>query len=565
MVPSAMPARHAAIRTWPRAAASSVAYAAGRYCRRRRAPSSATANGVHAYDAKIDDVSASATLAHFAREKKTLAAVQAIDPATLSADDALDRTMLLDSIEDDLLVNERAATWRHDPDLYVSIASDAIYGLIERDFAPLSVRLRDTIAREQQLARLFAQARANLATVDAVTKQVASDDAEGAVGFFADDVPNAFTAVHDPALQAALRGSTATAAAATRNFSAYIKRIRPSGTYAIGAAAYRARLRYEDAIDMPLDRYLAFGWAALRTTRAEYIATAKKIDPAKPAPAVFKELEKIHPSPSRLLAAAAQDLVGLRAFLISHRIITLPADADVRVVETPAFERSVISAQMDAPGPLETHATLAYYNVTPADPSWPPARQEGFLEQFNDFERPIISAHEIYPGHFVNFAIDKHLPLSLTRKMLWNSEFGEGWAHYSEQMVVDEGWGNGDPRVRLAQLDEAILRNCRYVVGVELHTAGWSLGRAERFFRDECFQTPAVAIEEATRGTQDPMYGYYTLGKMMILKLRDDYKRKLGSAYTLEKFHDALLAHGDPPVPLVRPFLLGSADDGQPL
>lgn len=203
--------------------------------------------------------------------------------------------------------------------------------------------------------------------------------------------------------------------------------------------------------------------------------------------------------------------------------------------------------------------------MTPADPSWPRSRQDEFLSQLNDYQRPLISGHEVYPGHFVNYAIDKHLDLSLTRRLLWNSEFGEGWAHYGEQMMVDEGWGNGDPRVRLAQLSEALLRECRFIVGVKLHTAGWSLGRSEGLFQNACFQTPAVAEEESLRGTQDPMYGYYTLGKLMILKLRADYQKKMGGAYTLQKFHDALLAHGDPPVPLVRPLLLGADDDGNPL
>ena len=236
------------------------------------------------------------------------------------------------------------------------------------------------------------------------------------------------------------------------------------------------------------------------------------------------------------------------------------------MIETPAFERTTTSAAEDSPGPLETVATQAYYYVTPVDPTWSAKQKEEFLAQFNDFEFPIISAHEVYPGHFTNFSIDRGLDLSLTRKLSLSSEFAEGWAHYSEQMMVDEGWGNGDPRVRLAQLDEALLRECRYVVGVKLHTAGHDArSRRSSSLPIACFQTPQVAVEESLRGTQDPMYGYYTLGKLMILKLRSDYKKKLGSAYTLEKFHDELLSRGDPPLPLLRPFILGDSDDGKPL
>jgi uncharacterized protein (DUF885 family) len=314
-----------------------------------------------------------------------------------------------------------------------------------------------------------------------------------------------------------------------------------------------------------VSQYLSYGEKALAQTHAQFIATAKKIDPSKTPQEVYASLAKVYPPPSTLLQKAQDDLVTLRAFVVSHHILTMPSDANIKVVETPPFQRAFITAAEDSPGALETHATQAYYYVTPPDPKWPADRLRGFMAQFNNYQFPIISAHEVYPGHYTNFAVDRHLNLSLVRKINFTSEFAEGWAHYSEQMMVDEGWGNGDPHVRLAQLEEALLRECRYVVGVQLHTGGWTLKQAEDLFTTQCFQTPAVALEETMRGTQDPMYGYYTLGKLMILKLREDYKKKMGSAYTLESFHDALLAHGDPPIPLLRPMILGSADDGKPL
>jgi uncharacterized protein (DUF885 family) len=528
-------------------------------------PVSATTTGVHAYDTQVDDVSAAAVRAHLARERATLAALDGLDPYALSVDAALDRTMLENAIRDDLLLTGKLEQWRHNPDNYTGTASGAIFGLISRNFAPLPIRMRDAIARERQIPRLFAQAKSVLTTVDAQTKSISYDDTVGSVDFFTQTVPQAFASVHDRALQAQLRAANAEAVAAVKSYAAFINRIEPSGTYAIGKAAYEARLRYEDSLDVPVERYVQYGWSFLRRTRAQFVATSAKIDPRKTPQQNYAALAGVHPPPGRLNAVAQADLIRLRAFIVKHHIITLPPDADIKVVDTPSFERAFVTASMDAPGPLETVATRAYYNVTPVDPSWSKERTEGFLAQFNDFEFPIISAHEVYPGHFVNFTIDKHLDLSLTRKLLWNSEFGEGWAHYGEQMMVDEGWGNGDPRVRLSQLEEALLRECRYVVGVGLHVEGWTPERAEHVFTDECFQTPAVALEETMRGTQDPMYGYYTLGKMMILKLRADYHKKLGSAFTLEKFHDALLAHGDPPVPLLRPLLLGADDDGQPL
>lgn len=499
------------------------------------------------------------------RESAVLRRLYALDGSQLSAEVALDRRMLEDNILDDQLLLGALAQWRHNPDQYVGIASGAVYSLVERDFAPVATRLRDAIARENQIARLLAQARRNLTTIDAATLEVSIQDADGAVDFIANDVPLAFAGAGDAAQRTDFRSSTARAKKALRSFAAYLSGVRPKGTFAIGSSAYERRLRYEDAIELSIPAYLEIGERALARDRARFIATARRIDAHARVRATYAALARRHPAPGKLLAAAAADLAQLRAFVVRHRIVTLSADADISVVATPKFERSFVTAQEDPPGPLERVATKAYYNVTPADPSWPIERREGYLAQLNDFQRPLISAHEVYPGHFVNYTIDKHLPLSLTRRLLWNSEFGEGWAHYGEQMIVDEGWGGGDPRVRLSQLSEALLRECRYVAGVKLHTAGWTLARTERFFQDACFQTPAVATEETLRGTQDPMYGYYTLGKLMILKLRADYRRKMGSAYTLQRFHDALLAHGDPPVPLVRRFLLGSDDDGAAL
>jgi uncharacterized protein (DUF885 family) len=528
-------------------------------------PVAATSAGVHTYDAQLDDMSAAAVAAQVAQDHRTLTQLQAIDPSTLSTDVALDYAMLVNRIKDELLLTETLQRWRHNPDTYTSTASDAVYGLIARAFAPLPIRMRAAIVREQQFPRLFKQARMNLSTVDAATKDIAYEDATGSIDFFARDVPQAFAAVTDPALQSRLRASTAVAVKSLTSYAAFIKTIVPKGTFAIGTDAYEKRLQYEDWLNMPVDEYLQVGENALAVTRAQFIATAKTIDASKTPEQVYTSLATDHPPADQLVSTASGDLAKLRAFLISNHIITLPAAANIKVVETPPFQRAFVTAQMDPPGPLETVATQAYYNVTPVDPTWSHARQEGYLAQFNDYQRPIISAHEVYPGHFVNFTIDRQLNLSLTRKLLWNVEFGEGWAHYGEQMVVDEGWGNGDPRVRLAQLEEALLRECRYVVGVNLHTKGWSLSQAENLFTTQCFQTSAVALEETMRGTQDPMYGYYTLGKMMILKLRADYKKKLGSAYTIEKFHDALLSYGDPPLPLLRPILLGSADDGKAL
>jgi len=529
-------------------------------------PPLATQTGVHTYDSLLGSYSAADFGAQIARDKRYLVQLAALDSATLSPDVALDRAMLANSLRDDLLINDGMKAWQHKPDTYVQIASGAVFALISRNFAAPVVRLRRVIARENQIPMLFAQARANVTGTDKDTAELALDDALGTASFFEKDVVTAFAGIGDGAERTAFARSTSRAAAATRAFARWLKSgvvAHPSGTYAIGAANYSARLKYEEAIDMPLAQYLQIGVRALAVTRARMVATAKQIDPNASVDAVVSRTLKVHPTAAGLIPAAQSDLVKLRAFLIAKHIIDLPADANIKVTLTPPFERATTVASMDAPGPLETVATQAYYNVTPVDPRDSKAAQEGYLETFNDFERPIVSAHEVYPGHYTNYIIDKHLPLSLTKKMVSATSFVEGWAHYDEQMVVDEGWGNGDPRVRLMQLKEAILRNARYVVGVKLHTQGMTLAQAEKYFETQAFLDPADARIESRRGTQDATYGYYTLGKLEIFKLRADYKKKMGPAYTLAKFHAALLSHGDPPIPLLRPLLLGDADDGR--
>ncbi len=528
-------------------------------------PIDATSRGYHAYDAELGDYSSKAFAAGIARDNAYLAKLKGIDRAALSPEVKIDAQLLENQLRDDLLQTQTLASWRHNPDLYVQIASGAIFTIMEREYAPAATRLKYAVSRERQIPPMLAQAKQNITSVDAVTLRIAAEDAAGSVSFFTESVPEAFSDVKDANLQAQLKSANAAAAKAVGSYAAWIKTLKPSGTFAIGTAAYEKRLQYEDGLNMPVSQYLAIGQRALDETRARFIAVAKQIDPkAKPLD-VYLSITKKHPTPENLRAKAQSDLVQLRAFVEAKHLVTLPADANIRVIDTPPFERATTEAAEDSPGPLETVATQAYYYVTPVDPAWTAKQKEDFLAEFNDYEFPIISLHEVYPGHFTNFAIDRHLKLSLTRMLSQTSEFAEGWAHYDEQMMVDEGWGNGDPKVRLAQLDEALLRNCRYVVGVKLHTQGMTIQQAEKAFTDECFQTPQIAVGESLRGTQDPMYGYYTLGKLMILKLREDYKKKLGPAFTIQKFHDAFLAHGDPPIPYIRPLLLGAQDDGKPL
>ena len=288
------------------------------------------------------------------------------------------------------------------------------------------------------------------------------------------------------------------------------------------------------------------------------VDAARRIDPNKKPEEVLQELERDHPTADNLLSSAQKQLDGLRQFLIDHKIVTVPGGAQAKVVETPSFMRATTFASMDTPGPYETKATEAYYNITLPDPSWSKEKQEEYLEGYNYPLLSNVSVHEVWPGHYTQFLWVKNNPeLSKVRKLTGAGTNSEGWAHYSEEMALDEGLYNNDPRYRLAQLVDALLRDCRYIVGIKMHTQGMTMDQAKEFFVKEGHQVAVVGEMETKRGTGDPTYLMYTLGKLEILKLREDYKRKMGSAFSLQDFHDRFIKAGNPPVKIVRRELIG--------
>ncbi len=529
-------------------------------------PGQATGIGIHTYDTRLGSFSASSYAQRIATTQRFLTSLHGIDRRKLSAEASYDYSILEGRLKANLLSLQTERDWRHHPSQYTSAASGAVFSLIKREFAPIDVRMRDVIAREEEIPAVLRDASNNITTVDATSAQIEREDIKGAAVFFTSVVPSAFSGVTDAALQARFEKSNAASIDAIRKFGAAMDAgpfAHPSGTYAIGPRVFQERLQLQELAPISLDQYERVGLAALAQTRAQFVAIAQKIDPAKTPMAVAAMIGADHPTAEQLLPTAQRDLEELRAFVIAHRIVTLPSDNDIRVVPTPVFARQTTFASMDSPGPLERVATQAYYNVTPVETNWSRERQEGHLSFFNNYYRPIVSAHEVMPGHYVNFAIAKHEKLSLIRRLLSSPSYAEGWAHYDEQMMVDEGWGNGDPKVRLAQLQGALLREARYIVGLREHTQGMTVDQATKFFEDNAFVAQEPAHREALRGTQDPLYGYYTLGKLELLKLRRDYKKKVGAAFTLQKFHDAYLAHGDPPISIVRKELLGDSDDGK--
>ena len=529
-------------------------------------PPRATRVGVHDYDDHLGSYDASAFATRLDTARRYLHELRDIDTSSMGADASYDERILEASLESSILSLGTLEPWKHRPAYYSEVASGSAYSLLARNFAPLHDRVRALVARERQMPVLFESALANLTTVDAVTAQIDRREIEGTIAFFREVVPPAVAGVKEPGLRDEF---ATTNAAVVASLSDYLKALdagvfaHPSGTYAIGADRFAQMLRLQELTPISLATYRTVGETALARTRAEFVATAKLVDATRTPEQVVADLDAHHPSADGLLAKATTDLHALRAFVIAKDLLTLPPDDDVTVVATPEFARETTFASVNLPGPLEMHASAAYYNVTPVDASWSATRREQHLSFFNDAYFPLVSAHEVMPGHYVNFALAHHEKLSLIRRLLSSPSFSEGWAHYVEQMMVDQGWGDGDPKVRLAQLQGALQRECRYLVGLREHTEGMTVDEATTFFETNAFLAADPAHREALRGTVDPLYGYYTLGKLELLKLRDDYKKSAGSKYSLKNFHDLLLAHGDPPIAIARKLVLGAEDDGK--
>jgi uncharacterized protein (DUF885 family) len=298
---------------------------------------------------------------------------------------------------------------------------------------------------------------------------------------------------------------------------------------------------------------LAKGQAQLMKDHAAFLETAKQIDGTRTPAEVMATLSNAHPAADDLIASVARSVEAARQFIIEKDLVTVPSEVRVKVEPTPPYARSGSFASMDTPGPYETKATEAFYYVTPVETDWDAKHQEEHLRLYSPWVVGMINVHEAYPGHYLEFLYAPRFPTK-TRKLSHSATNSEGWAHYAEQMTLEHGFGNGDPRMKLAQLFEALLRDCRYVTGIQLHTAGWTVEQGAKLFREQCFQEPANAYEEARRGTYNPTYLYYTLGKLQIQELAREYMQKKHA--TLKQFHDAFVAQGALPIPLVRRILL---------
>lgn len=530
-------------------------------------PTAGTAAGLHRYDSQLEDYSAANvarwTAALHSYEKR----VEAIPADGLDASQAADRQILLNSIRSTLLNLQVIKMWQKNADMYSGAATNTVFVLMERPFAPLNVRLNAVIAREKGIETLLLDARKNLQNPPKIYTEIALEQIGGEISFFQRDVPLAFADATDSKAKSEFAKSNAAVIAALQSYAAWLKNDllpRSNGDFRFGADTYRKKLLYDEMVDTPLDRLLAVNDANMKANQAEFARIARELDPTKTPTEVLAQLATIHPAPDKLLDAFRDSFQAEIAFIQQHRIITLPSSERPVLEETPPFERATTSASMDPPGPFETGSTRAYFNVTLPEKGWTPEHIAEHMAEFNVGTIVSTSVHEAFPGHFVQFLWQDQFP-SKIRKILGANTNIEGWAHYCEQMMLDEGYvpPGADSReqklIRLGQLQDALLRNARFVVGIKMHTEGWTTAQAEQFFVTEGYQSPSVAQMETKRGTADATYLYYTLGKLEILKLREDVKQKQGAAFSLGKFHDDLMRQGPAPIAVVRQAMLHDA------
>lgn len=526
-------------------------------------PQTGTYLGLHEYDGKITDYSMASINAELARLKEFDKKLADVDSSALNKKNYYDWLTLKLAIKNDIFGIEDLHYYTKSPMAYAGAIDVNIY--IKRNFAPLEQQIKSIIAIEKEAPKIYAAAKANLE--DSLSKphtELAISIARGSASFLEKDLLVALKEVKDTALMNAFREANKKAIDAINDYASFLEKEKlpkAHNHYAIGVENYKKMLLYGEGITMSPDEILAIGVKELAKEQAAFDAAAKIINPNKKPIDVYNEMQKEHPTAATLIPDAKKHLEEIRQFLIDKKIITMPSEVRVKVEETLPYLRETSTASMDTPGPFEEKATEAYYYITPVDLKWSAAQQEDWLAQFNYYGTDIVSIHEAYPGHYTQFLHLNASDASKIQKIFGSYAFIEGWAHYTEKMMVDAGFAqDGDSiraaKYRLAQSGEALLRLCRLYVSINTHCHGMKLEDATKFFMDNWHQGEKSSSQEAIRGTFDPGYLFYTLGKLQILKLREDYKKQEGDHYSLQKFNDAMTDNGMPPIRIMREILL---------
>lgn len=526
-------------------------------------PQSAVNLGFHQYDKGVTDYSKASLDAELLRLKDYRSKLLALDTTTLSSRAFIDYRILRSAINNDIFDFEDRSVYMQNPMTYTQAVD--INSYVKRDFAPLEERVGSIIAVEKQIPGLYANAKANLA--DSLAKpyiDMAINIAKGNAGFLNGDLLTALAPVKNDTLMKAFRSTNQAAITAITDFVRWLQTDRlPKAHlhYALGEERYKKFLYNNEMLQLSPEKILEIGLAELKREQGVFNASAHIINPNKSPVEVYRDMEKEHPSADSLISESKKHVESIRQFLIDSQIVTMPSPVRIQVKETPLYARETSTASCDVPGPFETKAKEAYYYITPVDSKWTPRQKEDWLASFNYYTTDVVTIHEAYPGHYTQFLHLNASSATRIEKIFGSYAYVEGWAHYTEKMMLDQGYGNhGDSitaaKYRLAQAGDALLRICRLCVSIKTHCQGMSVDEATKFFMDNWYQGDKPSRQEALRGTFDPGYLFYTVGKLEILKLRADYQQQEGSHYSLKTFNDDMLDNGMPPIRLMREILL---------
>ena len=526
-------------------------------------PTQATLDGIHLHDDLLEELSRTAVDAHVRALSGFGRRLHQIDAAALPLNERIEHPIVAANIEARMFEFEEARTWERNPKNYADLIGTGLAAQALFAYAPEAERARRIVSKLRQVPRLVQAARDNIKDTPGIFVKMGLESWRGVLKFIDVDLPRAFASLDDLHILGDLADTSAEASNALKGYIDYLETDlapKAKASFRLGRERFEKKLRLEEGITFTADRLLAIALRELHAVQEEFRAVASRL-PGGDAQAAWRAATARHPAPGEVVKAAQEQVKELEQFLRRQSIVTVPDGEPVVVAPTPEFYRWTF-ASMWTPGPFEAKPSRAYYYLTDADRSWPPERQEEHLRYFN---YPIlwhISIHEAYPGHFLHFQHLRQVESKVRKSVFFApASFVEGWAHYCEQMMVEAGFRRNEPEIKLGQLAEALVRLARFVVCIRLHCEDMSVEQGMRFFRDEAFLEEGPARREAERGTFDPTYLVYSVGKLMMLKLRRDYKDEQGGKYSLRAFHDAVLAQGCAPFPAMRRLLLSDAAD----
>jgi uncharacterized protein (DUF885 family) len=521
-------------------------------------PTYATLDGVHTHDDLLEDFSRQAIEADVHALAGYLRRLEEIDADSLTAVEKLEHRMLSSHVRGRMFDLEEVRTWERNPQYYADIIASSLAGQALFTYAPAPERARRVLSKLRQTPRLIQAARDNIKDAPGILVKVGVETMKGALSFIDHDLPRAFSMLDDLHLLADLADAQTEASHAVGAYIDYLEKElapRARASFRLGKDKFEQKVRLDEGIPLPVDRLLAIATRELKATQEAFKSLAGKMNGGDPLETWAKTKSR-HPKPGELVGVGRQQVDELRTYLERQSIITLPQGEPVTVAPTPEFYRWSF-ASMWTPGPFETKPTRAYYYLTDADPSWPEERQLEYLRDYNHPTLWSISIHEVYPGHFLHYQHLRRVESKVRKSIMFApASFVEGWAHYCEQMMVEAGFGRHDHGVKLGQLAEALIRLVRFIVAIKLHTEDMSVEQGVRMFREDAYLEETSARREAERGTFDPTYLVYSVGKLALLKLRQDCRQQQGKAFSLRTFHDTLLGNGTAPFWLHRQLML---------